>query len=295
MILRYAAAAFLPMLILLVLTLIACVVAYGFVEITGDQAALRKLIIRLSQLSLLLSIYPAMRYFNWRLADLGYAPRPVFLKQVVQGFALGLITLIPVFITLYALGINVVDEVRAWTVFLTAKRVVLSLLLALLIGVVEESVFRGMLLTGLKAKVPVLAAIVISSVYFAGLHFLDNKTPIPQQEFNFFSSLQLLAQAYANVFDAKNLGTFFALMMVGIFLAVIRTQVQHSLGLCIGCHAGWVWQMKMSGFIFDTNYASKYLYLVTSFNYVIGPLVTVWLFLAVVGYFMYKRYNDYRS
>jgi hypothetical protein len=57
----------------------------------------------------------------------------------------------------------------------------------------------------------------------------------------------------------------------------------------MGCHAGWVWQIKMNGSLFNTDYNSEYLYLVSSYNYVVGPLVTVWLSLAIIGYFVYKK------
>ncbi|MFZ2312129.1 MAG: CPBP family intramembrane glutamate endopeptidase, partial [Methylobacter sp.] len=80
-----------------------------------------------------------------------------------------------------------------------------------------------------------------------------------------------------------------ALLMVGIFLGVLRAQVKESLGLCIGCHTCWVWQIKMSKSLFNTDFNSEYLYLVSSYDGVVGPLVTVWLILAVGSYFVYKK------
>ena len=79
--------------------------------------------------------------------------------------------------------------------------------------------------------------------------------------------------------------------MVGIFLGVLRTQVKVSLGLCIGCHTCWVWQIKMSKQLFNTDFSSEYLYLVSSYDGVIGPLVTGWLMLAIAGYFVYQQIN----
>ncbi len=135
----------------------------------------------------------------------------------------------------------------------------------------------------------VTAAVLISSAYFAGLHFLDSKTEIPPQQFDVFSGFILLGEAFANVLNPKNASAFFSLLVVGAFLAVLRTQVKESLGLCIGCHAGWVWQIKMSGSFFNTDFNSEYLYLVSSYNNVVGPLVTGWLSLAIIGYFVYKK------
>jgi membrane protease YdiL (CAAX protease family) len=281
-----------PLLVLLAAASLACVVSYFiFLGIEG-HFPLSKIITKSTQLFLVLSIFPAMAYLKFNKGDLGFAARPVFLKQVLQGFGLGFVTLMPVFITLYVLGINVVDQSQPWTVGFMAQKIILSLLLALLIAVFEESVFRGVLLAALKKNMPVFAAILISSAYYAALHFLDSKTEIPKQQADLFSGFILLNEALANVLDPKNASAFLSLLVVGAFLAVLRTQVKESLGLCIGCHAGWVWQIKMNGTLFNPDSSSEYLYLVSSYNHVVGPLVTGWLGLAIAGYFVYKKVKE---
>jgi len=292
---RYIAYSLAPLLILLAIVSTACLLGYPVTLVLGDPSILRKIIHRLTQIFLVLSIFPAMAYLKLKKEDLGFTAKSVFLKQLQQGFGIGLVTLMPIFIILYVLGVNVADTSQPWTVGFMAEKMIMSLLLALLIGVVEESVFRGMLLAGLKKNMPVIAAILISSAYFAALHFLDSKTEIPRQQLNVFSGFILLGEAIENVLNPKNASAFFSLLMVGAFLAVLRTQIKESLGLCIGCHAGWVWQIKVSGSLFNTDYSSEYLYLVSSYNYVVGPLVTGWLFLAVAGYFVYQQIYKKKS
>ncbi|MDD1629040.1 MAG: CPBP family intramembrane metalloprotease [Methylococcaceae bacterium] len=292
---RYIAYSLAPLLILLAIVSTACLLGYPVTLVLGDPSILRKIIHRLTQIFLVLSIFPAMAYLKLKKEDLGFTAKSVFLKQLQQGFGIGLVTLMPIFIILYVLGVNVADTSQPWTVGFMAEKMIMSLLLALLIGVVEESVFRGMLLAGLKKNMPVFAAILISSAYFAALHFLDSKTEIPRQQLNVFSGFILLGEAIENVLNPKNASAFFSLLMVGAFLAVLRTQIKESLGLCIGCHAGWVWQIKVSGSLFNTDYSSEYLYLVSSYNYVVGPLVTGWLLLAVAGYFVYQQINKKKS
>jgi uncharacterized protein len=109
-----------------------------------------------------------------------------------------------------------------------------------------------------------------------------------------FSGFKLLGEAFAHLLNPEILSAFFALFAVGVFLGLLRTQVKASLGLCIGCHACWVWQIKLSKDLFNINPSSDYLYLVSSYDGVIGPLVTTWLALAIAGYFFYKRLH-YRN
>jgi hypothetical protein len=79
--------------------------------------------------------------------------------------------------------------------------------------------------------------------------------------------------------------------MVGIFLDVLKTPVKARLWLYIGCHTCRVWQIKMSKQLFNTDFSSAYLYLVSSYNGVIGPLVTGCLMFAIAGYFAYQGIN----
>jgi membrane protease YdiL (CAAX protease family) len=278
-----------PLLVLLAAISLACIVGYFvFLGIDG-HFPLSKIITKSTQLFLVLSIFPAMAYLKFNKGDLGFAARSIFLKQLLQGFGLGFVTLMPVFLVLYALGVNVIDETQIWTTGAVATKTLISLLLALLISMVEEPIFRGILFVGLKKNLPVIAAILISSTYYAALHFLDSKTDIPFQQVDLLSGFTLMGEAFANVLNPKILSAFLALLMVGIFLGVLRSQVKEGLGVCIGCHTCWVWQIKMSKSLFNTDFSSDYAYLVSSYDGVVGPLVTSWLSLAIISYFVYKK------
>ncbi len=288
---RYLFYTLVPLLILLAALSLACIVSYFIVLGIGDAISFRQLINRSAQLFLVLSIFPAMAYLKISKDELGFAPRPVFLKQLLQGFGLGFMTLIPVFIVLYVLKINVLDETQVWTIGLLAKNMTINLLIALLISLIEEPLFRGIMLVSLSKKLPVAAAILISSIYYAGLHFFSSNTDIPVQDITLFSGFKLLGEAFAHLMNPAILSAFFALLMVGVFLGVLRTQVKASLGLCIGCHTCWVWQIKMNKKLFDTDYSSPYHALVSNYDGVVGPLVAGWLMLAIAVYFVYQQFN----
>lgn len=284
--------ALVPLLVLLGAIFMACLVGYFVILGMGDQFSLNKIIKKSAQFFLVLSIFPAMAYFKFKKEDIGFAGKAVFFKQLLQGLGLGFVTLMPVVIVLYGLGVNVIDQDQVWTASRLAGKMALSLLLALIISWIEEPLFRGILLTGLKRKMSVIAAIIISAIYYAVLHFLDSDTNIPYQELTLLSGFELLGEAFANLLNPDILSAFWALVMVGIFLGLLRTEVKAGLGLCIGCHASWVWQIKMSKSLFNTNLSSEYLYLVNRYyDGLIGPLVIGWLGLAIVGYLVYRRVN----
>ncbi len=281
--------AIVPLLVLFCALLLSCNLGYFIVQGVGDAMPFRQILTRSTQLYLVLSIYPIARYLKISKKEFGFAPSLVFLKQLCQGFGIGFIVLIPIFIVLYAVGINVFDQSEPWTLERLANYMIVTLLVALLISVLEESLFRGIVIVGLLKKLPVMAAILLTSLYYAGLHFLSIKTNLSVPDIHFFSGFVLLGEALANVVNPSNQPAFLALLMVGIFLGVLRTQVETSLGLCIGCHTCWVWQIKMSKKLFNTNYDSDYQYLVSHYDGVIGPLVAAWLLVVVASYFIYRH------
>ena len=280
--------ALLPLLILLIAIALACFISYFVVLSFGEFVEFRKIIRKSTQILLILSILPISYYLKINKAELGFASLPVFLKQLVLGFGLGLLTLLPVFIALYLLGINVLDDTQLWTTGWVIKNAIISLLLALLISLIEEPLFRGLLLVSLQKKLPVMLAILISAGYYAALHFINSNTHIATQDLKLYSGFTLLTEAFTNLLNPAIFSAFLALLMVGIFLGVLRTQIKASLGFCIGCHTCWVWQIKLNKTLFNTDFTSKYHYLVSSYDGVIGPLVTVWLLLAVISYFIFR-------
>lgn len=278
-----------PLMLLLAFSAVACVLAYGIYLAVDGQWKFDKIISRSTLVFLLLSIYPLMRWLGLDKSDIGYARPALFLKQLLQGLGLGLLTLLPVLLALWLLGVNAVDPYRDWGLANTVKALGLSLLFALLISLTEEPLFRGVLLTGLAQKTGRYAAMLASAVYYASLHFLRGKGDFSPDTVQWYSGFPLIGKAFGNLFDIKVLSAWLALFVVGLFLAMLRTRIPQGLGLCIGCHAGWVWQIKMTKAIFDPDMNSPYAYLVSSYDGVIGPLVSTWMLLALAAWWAYGR------
>jgi uncharacterized protein len=281
--------ALVPLLVLVAAICVSCVLAFFIIKGVGDVVPFQKIVSKSTQLLLILSIFPTMKILNIDKTELGFATRPVFFKQVLQGLVLGLLTLLPIFFMLSALKINVFDSSQLWTVSSVLSKLGFSLLMAFIISLIEEPLFRGILITGLNRKLPIALAVVVSAIYYASLHFLDNNTVVLAQDVHFLTGFKLLGGAFANVLNPVFYSSFLSLVMVGIFLGIIKTQFKTSLGVCIGCHACWVWQIKMSKSFFITNIYSEYIYLVGYYDAIIGPLVTGWLLLEIIKYFFYQH------
>jgi membrane protease YdiL (CAAX protease family) len=89
------------------------------------------------------------------------------------------------------------------------------LLLGLWVGLTEEALFRGVFLTQLQQDYSFWGAAIISSILFALLHLLwERSATIPQLP---------------------------GLFLMGIILVIARWADSGNLGLAWGLHAAWVW------------------------------------------------------
>ncbi|MDO8843329.1 MAG: CPBP family glutamic-type intramembrane protease [Methylicorpusculum sp.] len=288
---KYLLYSLMPLGILLATASLAIVFSYGVLLVLGDVLLLSKLTNKVTQVFLIISIFPIKHYLNLSWSELGFVRAKTFFSQITMGLGLGFMTLLPVFLILFALEVNVFDPDRIWTLGSLIQKTAIALALALLISLLEEPLFRGVLLSGLNIKMPVMAAILISSTYYASLHFLKSHTVVGYQDMSIPDGFMLLGEALLNVINPENFQAFLALLMVGLFLGFVRVVLGYSLGMVIGCHTAWVWQIKMSKSLFNVNPDSDYLYLVSSYDGVIGPLVTGWMALVMSGYWLYTRYH----
>jgi uncharacterized protein len=288
---KYIGYALTPLGILFSLITLACILGYLILMSMGDVWPLHRMISKLTQLFLVLSIFPLRRYLKLSWTDLGFAPKTVFFKQIATGVGFGVLTLLPILSVLYGLEVHVLDTSRTWTLGIFLKRAAISLFLAVLISIVEEPLFRGVLLSGFRQRMNLTAAILLGSGYYASLHFLESHTPVAYQDITFSSGFILFGEAIRAWLNPETFSGFIGLWAVGIFLAVVRTQIKQSLGLCIGFHASWVWQIKLSKDWFNVNPDSPYLYLVSRYDGLVGSLIAGWLLFAVFIFLTYRHFG----
>ena len=111
----------------------------------------------------------------------------------------------------------------------------------LLIGVIEEILFRGYILNALRKSLGPVAAVLLSSALFAVVHFI---TPAePEITDRWYSGFLLFSNLFANASD-----TFWpevcTLFCMGTVLATLSYWTR-SVYITIGLHAGWVWIMML--------------------------------------------------
>ncbi|OUL37615.1 abortive phage infection protein [Nostoc sp. T09] len=146
------------------------------------------------------------------LSDYGFVGNISIFSSLLLGLSLGVLSIAIVFTCQLWLGWCQWQEANNKLVL---PNLLPILLIALLVGAIEELIFRGFLFTELNREYPVWLAAVISSLIFALLHLVwEQRETIPQLP---------------------------GLWLMGMVLVLARFADRGNLGIAWGLHAGWVW------------------------------------------------------
>ena len=107
------------------------------------------------------------------------------------------------------------------------------------IGVVilEESLFRGAMMTAVERRHSQNAAVIISAFIYGLLHFLVGKHKTAQVTWH--SGFEYLGESLLTLTRPEVIAPLATLIMVGLLLAKLKQASGHIAG-CMGVHAGWV-------------------------------------------------------
>lgn len=204
-----------------------------------------------------------------------------FLRQIGIGLGVGLLMMGLHVLAIMSLDIRVFNEAQL------ARHPLPILLLkhigvALLLGISEELLFRGLTFAILTRFVKPSYAIAITAFYYALPHFLRSRLKIGDSEVSWDSGFAILSDAVHYGIENVEFDDFLALFCAGVFLGCVRYQTHRGLGYCIGIHAGWVFVIKTcKALTYDGN-AGPYSVLVGSYDAIIGYLSAGWISVCAV-------------
>lgn len=190
---------------------------------------------RSMQIAALVLLWPA---FVWvgisRLSELNLLPDGKRWRHLASGFFFALLPVV-----VLGLGYVIFDvyRMRGEPAFPGLVRIVGT---AAVVAVIEEFLMRGVVLGLLLRAMPPLAAALVSSVLFAGVHFLKVAKSTAPIDVTWSSGFQQLPFVFSAAPEWPMLGWGIAsLVMAGLILAVVTLRTR-SLFPAIGLHAGWI-------------------------------------------------------
>lgn len=191
------------------------------------------------QVSAIILLWPLLSSLRVRsLAELGIMPNPRPWRDLGAGSVAGAFCMALLLPILILTGAFVPHAMWSSELLRALPRVLAT---ALVVGVVEEFLFRGVLLGFLRQVMIAPVAIVASALIFAGVHFLNlPRGSSPDTSLHWWSGLAMFPAIGASLPPLPILALAFATLLVaGIILGwlTVRTGSLHA---AIGLHAFWI-------------------------------------------------------
>lgn len=267
---------------------IACLLAYPISLIV--DAEFTKIVSRGVLVSAVLLFYPAYKLLNIKNPEfLGFLPGNPS-STLITAWLIGVASLLPLTAYFLLCGYRIWEPATTIGWLAPALTIGLAIIAGLVVALIEETLFRGLLQTELSAATNAVFATILVSFLYASAHFLEapdfynQQTPDWTTGFNvFLSSFSQLGQPHI-IWDS-----WLALFTAGVFLSVVRLRT-NNIFWCIGIHAGWVAQIKIVKAFTGRNTDAPCNILTGDYDKYIGELSTIWIiFLLIIWWALRSR------
>lgn len=205
------------------------------------------------------------------------------IKMFVSGFISGLIILFLLDSTLLLLGIYQFDARLDWNAITLLKIALKALMTGILVGLVEEIIFRGALFGGLNKQANATVALLVTSLAYAAVHFLKYRAVPADVDIGWLTGVHIFPAALFRFSNPVTIDSFITLFILGVLFALIRIRSQ-SIISCIGLHAGIVTALKFFNYLTNYSGGTEYDFLVNKIDHQFGYLASGILLLATSVY-----------
>ncbi len=215
----------------------------------------------------------------------GYSKKPcVFLNNLLNGFVYGLTIMLIIELLLFLLGVHVLDTNRSISIQSISLLFIKAITAGLLIALIEESIFRGALFSGLYKQTGAVITVFFSSLIYATVHFIRYRDLPPETDIGWFTGISMMPEAFRRFHEWSITDYFLTLFVFGVLLGLLRLK-HRNIAACIGVHAGIVMLIKIGDYFTNRTHNSSYDYLVSQYNSTFGWISFTVILMFTVFYF----------
>ncbi len=262
----------------------------NWMDLDFDRVVSRSVL--LMAIILFFGLFKLLKFKSWQ--ELGFSNnKKQFFRDFAKGLGYGILIMLPVIAGLLITQNRVID--KDWEIsFVNIAGLFLTGLSAgIIVALIEETLFRGALLTAVKNQSTVAFAVITTSFIYALVHFLQPTIELNPNSLNWSSGFVLLKDALQALTQVSLIfDSFIALFLAGVLLAFVRIR-SNRIALCMGIHAGWVVVIKVFKRVTDTNVQSEYAFLTGNYDKVIGYLAAICLAIFIIIYLNYQNKSSH--
>jgi membrane protease YdiL (CAAX protease family) len=223
------------------------------------------------------------------LSAFGYSGKPrEFLSSLLNGFAYGVLIMFIIELLLFLLGIHELDYGRSVSIDALLLLFIKALVAGLLIALIEESIFRGALFTGLYKQTGAVVTVFFSSLVYSTVHFIRYRDLPADTDISWLTGISMMPETLRRFHEWSIVDYFLTLFIFGVLLGLLRLK-HRGIAACIGVHAGIVMLIKIGDYFTNRTTNSPFDYLVSQYNSTFGWLSFVVILLFTIYYYLKIR------
>lgn len=210
-----------------------------------ERVPFRRVVDRCLLILALLGLYPFLKALGFKsFAEIGWKRYPHLWRDLGRGLLIGTLLLATAAGVSLATGAANIDSSRTAAGWI--KQIPSALMTAVVVALLEETLFRGAIFSALQRTWKASGALWVSSGLYAILHFFARPENPAVVEWN--SGLVVLGRMLAGFAEFQTVVPgFLSLTLLGIIF-VRAYQQTGALFLSMGIHAGLVFWVKLFGF-----------------------------------------------
>jgi uncharacterized protein len=265
--------------VILLAGVIGASIAYPAYELTSTFAnwAFHRVASRIAMLALIAELVWLCRHLNLKQKrDFGYGlRRRRFLRVCLLWGAIGMATagVGAAFLLITHLRVSELEFIPSSLSF--ARIFLIGVGSGISVALLEETVFRGVMHSGVERESGPWMAALLTAPLFAVLHFYA-KVRIPAADVGWSSGFDLLARSFEPLgHPALVADSFLSWLVVGLILSLTRV-LTGNIAAAIGLHAGWVVVLRMLQETTTSGSSPAYSAWVGRFDGLLGYWVLPW-------------------
>ena len=210
-------------------------------------------------------------------------------SRLLRGLLTGLALMALIEINLLWLGVHQLAPGRDFSAGAFLQLTLRGLTAGLLVGIIEELMFRGALYGGLSRQTNKAIALLTVSLVYMAVHYLKFRDLPADAAISWHTGVTMIPSALFQFAQPVRYDAMLTLFLLGLLLGLVRI-ASNSIVPCIGIHAGVVLGENL------IQHVSRFIpwhpqaHLVNRYDPFVGDLASVWLLLCcLLCYFYYRR------
>ena len=232
-----------------------------------------------------LGLLPLWRYAGLTSRGIGLLPVPWSILP--SAWSIAILMVLPPMLVFFVTGFRVWHTIVDVFSLGFLAEVAVIFVSSWIVGIFEETLFRGVFFTILWQRVNAMFAVFVTSICYAAVHFLEPSEDISGFAENFTGGLWYVLSAFGDLFNSQHLDSFAALFLLGCLLCIVRTR--WGLWAAIAMHAAWVFGIRVFKELTVRDVVNPFRELVGEFDNFVGVLVAFWLAFALVSLALARR------